>query len=106
MNKDEIINTLRGMSDSELVQVMAEVLPLRAPYKNEPLVNSSKMFLGIYTQDDEGQYVKAIAYPEGGELGPNWGFCQDAKSEIQEVEYASNCKNCISPFTGKVVHLT
>lgn len=106
MNKEELINYLKEISDSELIQVMAEVLPLREPYKNEPLVSSSKMFLGVYAQDDEESYVKAIAYPKNGEVGPDWGFCQDAESEIKEIDYTSNCKNCNSPFTGKAVHLT
>jgi hypothetical protein len=106
MNKDELINTLKNLSDEELVQVMSEVLPVREPYKSEPLVNSSKMFLGIYAQDNEEAYIKIVAYPKNGELGPDWGFCQDAESEIKAVEYTSNCKECTSPFTGNAVYLT
>lgn len=106
MKKEELINVLKEISDSELVQVMSEVLPFREPYKSEPLVISSKMFLGIYVKNEEESYIKAIAYPESGQLGPDWGFCQDAQSEIEKIEYTSNCKECISPFTGKSVYLT
>lgn len=106
MNNEELINSLKGMSDSELVQIMSEVLPFREPYKNEPLVESSKMFLGIYIKDDEESYAKAVAYPDNGELGPDWGFCQDAESGIIGIQYTSNCKECISPFTGEGVRLT
>ncbi len=106
MNTNELIEALKRTSDEELVQVMAEILPYREPYKNEPFVKSSRMFLGIYSQDEDNQYIEAIAYPKDKEHGPNWGFCQNAESEVNQVEYTSNCKECISPFTGKEVYLT
>ena len=106
MSLEELKNELRGLSDTELVQVLAEVLPLREPYKGEPLFKSSKLFMGIYCEDEEGSFVKAIAYPKNGELGPDWGFCQDAESEIKGIDYTSNCKECVSPFSNKDVHLT
>lgn len=106
MNQNELIESLKKLSDEELVQVMAEILPHREPYKNEPYIKSSRMFLGIYSKDDDGFFVKAIAYPKNKELGPDWGFCQGAESEVQEIDYTSNCKECVSPFTGKTVYLT
>ena len=105
MNKRDLVNALNVLSDIDLVEVLSNVLPNREPYKTEPLVNSSKMFLGIYSKTDEEEFIEAIAYPDG-EIGSDWGFCQNSDSEIENVEYTSNSKNCISPFNGGKVYLT
>jgi len=105
MNKRDLVNALNVLSDIELVEVLSDVLPNREPYKTESLVNRSNMFLGIYSKTDEEEFVEAIAYPDG-EIEPDWGFCQNGNSEIENIEYTSNSKNCISPFNGEKVYLT
>ncbi|MCO7224724.1 hypothetical protein [Pleionea sp. CnH1-48] len=43
MNKNELIDSLKKMSDYELVQVMSEVLPLREPFNTELLVKTDRL---------------------------------------------------------------
>jgi predicted amidophosphoribosyltransferase len=108
MDKNELISALKKLDDYELVQVLAPVLSEREPYKNEPDAANSKMFLGIYAKDtyEDEDYVCAIAYPFDDQLGPDWGFCQSSASAVKDVEYVSNCKQCVSPFDGREIYLT
>ncbi|MCE2029469.1 hypothetical protein [Sessilibacter corallicola] len=84
---EELKKELRDLFDTELVQVLADVLALQEPYKDEPLFKSSKLFIGIYCENEEDSFVKAIAYRRNGELAPDWGFYQDKESKIKGSDY-------------------
>ena len=105
MSREALIASLRALSDEELVEVMSEVLPLRSPYRHEPLVESSRMFLGIHAiRHDGNPTVEAIAYPV--EIGLDTGFCQSIASNMEGIDFVGSGKDCLSPFDGRRIHLT
>ena len=107
----ELAEKLRALDERELILVLSRVLPRFDPYQDEPEVERSGFFLGVYCCNDANFDISLVAYPDpeeygDAEIGPQWGLCQSAESELSGIEYVSNFKRCISPLTGEKIRLT
>lgn len=107
---EDLACQLAKLDERELVFVLSRALPKISLAGREPLAKA-EFFLGIVDRSDEGTALEVVAYPGresyGPEnLGPDWGHCQRAASEISGVDYVSNEKTCLSPLSGRFVHLT
>jgi hypothetical protein len=106
MTESELISALRGLPNEDLARILGIILPERSPFVNEPGVEHSRMFLGVYSKYSDEHSISIIAYPKNDEHGPYWGFYQSAESPIAGVEFISCVKQAISPFDETHIHLT
>jgi len=106
MTESELISALQELANEDLARILGKVLPQRSPFSNEPGVEHSRMFLGVYSKYPDGHLINIVAYPKDDGYGPYWGFCQSAASPITGVEFVSYVKQAISPLDGTSIHLT
>ena len=114
MNRNELqkmAEILGKLDERELVFVLSKVLPNHDPYKQDPIIERARFVLAVAYQENGNSGLNIVAYPDpdeyGDELGPDWGLCQSSGgSEWDGIEYVSNVKNCISPYSGEKIHMT
>ena len=114
MNQNELrklAEDLGNLNESELIYVLSKFLSKHNPYKDDPVIEKSRFVLGIAYLEEGNSRLDIVAYPDpdkyGDDLGPDWGLCQrSGSSDWDGIEYVSNVKQGIPPYTDEKIYMT
>ena len=115
---EKLYQELSELNDEQRVEVFRRLFETWKDSESDDETGwktETKYFLGSACRsvDENGEWeawdVYGIAYPdieEYGGLGPDWGFCQEAKCTSCGILLASNCKKAHCPICGALAGLT
>lgn len=114
----ELVSTLRSLPDEWLVDVLTDVFQRRRPGPDDGTAPDARYYLGVVDRDrDEhtGAWTgpaehAAVAYAAHrsgpGDVGPDWGLCQEGVCDSCGVDLLSNRKQVRCPLCDAARHLT